>query len=145
MPRLAAIGLLAFALTAGPSAACDPEEMIKELRAQCREAIEAASTLIDPVKSDLSVAERASIEGRLTEAGKLCDNDKYTDGFLVAAKVVRFAGAQRGGAGPLIGHASSSRRILLSVAEDSRATAGLPNSCWRPTASPPRAAACCGA
>jgi hypothetical protein len=51
------------------------------LRAQCREAVEAASALIEPVKNDLSVAERASIGGRLTEAGKLCDNDKYTDSF----------------------------------------------------------------
>ncbi|HKG77332.1 MAG TPA: hypothetical protein VKA90_07515 [Beijerinckiaceae bacterium] len=42
MTRLAATFLLAFAVTAGPSAACDPEEMIKELRAQCREAIDAA-------------------------------------------------------------------------------------------------------
>lgn len=59
---------------------------------RCREAIEAASTLIEPVKNDLSAAERASIVGRLTEAGKLCDNDKYTDSFVLAAKVVRFAG-----------------------------------------------------
>jgi hypothetical protein len=92
MIRLAATFLLAFALTAGPGAACDPEEMIKELRAQCREAVDAASTLIDPVKSDLSASERASVVLRLTEAGKLCDNDKYTDGFVLAAKVVRFAG-----------------------------------------------------
>jgi hypothetical protein len=93
MTRLAATSLLGFALTVGPSAACDPEEVIKELRAQCHDAIEAASTLIiEPVKSDLSATERASIEVRLTEAGKLCDNDKYTDGFLAAAKVVRFAG-----------------------------------------------------
>ena len=92
MTRIAAVFLLAFALTAGPSAACDPEEMIKELRAQCREAVEAASTLIEPVRSDLSAAERASLDSRFTEAGKLCENDKYTDGFLAAAKVVRFAG-----------------------------------------------------
>jgi len=92
MNRLIPTFMLAFALTVGPSAACDPEEMIKELRAQCREAIESASTLIDPVKSDLSSAELALIEVQLTEAGKLCGNDKYTDGFLAVAKVVRFAG-----------------------------------------------------
>ena len=66
--------------------------MIKELRAQCRESIEAASNSIEPVKKDLSAAEQASIDGRLYEAGQLCDNDKYTDGFVLAAKAVRFAG-----------------------------------------------------
>ena len=92
MTRIAVTFLLTFALAAGPSAACDPEEMIKELRAQCRESVEAAFNLIEPVKTDLSAADRASLDGRLYEAGKLCDNDKYTDGFVLAVKAVRFAG-----------------------------------------------------
>ena len=35
------VALILF-LSAGPSAACDPEEMINELRAQCRDAITSA-------------------------------------------------------------------------------------------------------
>src|SRR5262249_38183751 len=35
------VALILF-LSAGPSAACDPEEMINDLRAQCRDAITSA-------------------------------------------------------------------------------------------------------
>jgi hypothetical protein len=41
-------------LSAGPSAACDPEEMINELRAQCRDAIASAAALMEPIKPALS-------------------------------------------------------------------------------------------
>jgi hypothetical protein len=92
MTRLASILLLAFAVSAGPSAACDPEEMIRELRAQCHDVIQSASTLVQPVMSDLSADERAAVDVRLAEAGKFCDSDKYTDGYLLTAKVLRFVG-----------------------------------------------------
>ena len=76
--------LLALAiLSAGPSAACDPEEMLNELRAQCRSAIAAAATLIEPMKGDLAPMERFLVESRLKDAQALCNTDKYADGMAV--------------------------------------------------------------
>jgi hypothetical protein len=57
------IALILF-LSAGPSAACDPEEMINELRAQCRDAIASAVTLIDPIKPALTAPDRNLVEVR---------------------------------------------------------------------------------
>jgi hypothetical protein len=48
-------------LSAGPSAACDPEEMINELRAQCRDAITSAVTLIEPLKPALAAPDRNTV------------------------------------------------------------------------------------
>jgi hypothetical protein len=79
-------------LSAGPSAACDPEEMINELRAQCREAIASAAALVEPLKSTLTTAERSSIEAKLKEATTLCNTDKYSDGYSVTTKLARFIG-----------------------------------------------------
>jgi hypothetical protein len=49
------VALILF-LSAGPSAACDPEEMINELRAQCREAI--ASAVVFTLYRTFGSAER---------------------------------------------------------------------------------------
>jgi hypothetical protein len=79
-------------LSSGPSAACDPEEMINELRAQCREAITSAVSLIEPMKPELSAVERASVDAKIQEATKLCNSDKYSDGYALSAKLSRFIG-----------------------------------------------------
>src|SRR3954452_577069 len=76
-------GLAVLMLSAGPSAACDPEEMIKELRAQCEDAVKAAVQLIEPVKLDLTEGERSTVDLRVKQAGTLCNDDKYTDGYAV--------------------------------------------------------------
>src|SRR6516162_4765205 len=68
-------------LSAGPSIACDPEEMINALRDQCREAIASAAGLIEPLKPQLTSSERSSIEGKIKEGTALCNADKYTDGW----------------------------------------------------------------
>src|SRR5215210_2670203 len=85
-------GLAVLMLSAGPSAACDPEEMIKELRAQCEDAVKAAVQLIEPLKADLTVGERSAVDVRLREAGSLCNDDKYSDGYAVTVKLARFLG-----------------------------------------------------
>ena len=77
-------------LSAGPSAACDPEEMINELRAQCRDGIASVATLVEPLKAQLTGSERSSVEGRIKEATALCNADKYTDGYTVSAKLARY-------------------------------------------------------
>jgi hypothetical protein len=90
---------LILSLSAGPSAACDPEEMINELRAQCREAIASAAVLVEPLKSTLTTTERSSIEAKIKEATALCNADKYSDGYSVTTKLARFIGhleARRG-------------------------------------------------
>jgi hypothetical protein len=79
-------------LSAGPSAACDPEEMINELRAQCRDAITSAVALMAPMQGELSLVERASVEGKVKEATGLCNSDRYTDGYTATAKLSRFIG-----------------------------------------------------
>ena len=80
-------------LSAGPSAACDPEEMINELRAQRRDAIASAVTLIEPIKPTLTTSERDTIATRIKEATMLCNSDnKYGEGYTVTAKLVRFIG-----------------------------------------------------
>jgi hypothetical protein len=79
-------------LSAGPSVACDPEEMINELRTQCMDVIGSAVALLEPMKSLLTAAERNSLEGKIKEAGALCNGDKYADGFAVTAKLARFIG-----------------------------------------------------
>ena len=85
------VALVLF-LSAGPSAACDPEEMINELRAQCRDAIASAVTLIEPMKPALSAVERTSVETKIKEATVLCNADKYSDGYTATAKLSRFIG-----------------------------------------------------
>ena len=89
LPFKAALILL---LSAGPSAACDPEEMINELRAQCRDAITSAVALIEPMKSELSATERASVEAKTKEATALCNADRYSEGYTATAKLSRFMG-----------------------------------------------------
>jgi len=84
-------GLILF-LSAGPSAACDPEEMINELRAQCRDAITSAVALIEPLKPALAVPDRTTVESKIKEATVLCNSDKYSDGYTVTAKLARFIG-----------------------------------------------------
>jgi len=79
-------------LSAGPSAACDPEEMINELRAQCRDAITSAVTLIEPIKSALTTPDRNTVEAKIKEATVLCNSDKYSEGYTVMAKLARFIG-----------------------------------------------------
>jgi hypothetical protein len=79
-------------LSAGPSAACDPEEMINELRAQCRDAITSAATLIEPIKSGLTTPERDTVATKIKEATALCNSDKYSEGYTVTAKLARFIG-----------------------------------------------------
>jgi hypothetical protein len=92
-------GSLILFLSTGPSIACDPEEMINELRTQCREGIASVAVLIEPLKSQLTIAERGSLESKINEATALCNTDKYTDGYMVSAKLARFIGhleAQKG-------------------------------------------------
>ena len=79
-------------LSAGPSAACDPEEMINELRAQCRDAITSAVALIEPLKPALAAPDRNTVESKIKEATVLCNSDKYSDGYTVTAKLARFVG-----------------------------------------------------
>jgi hypothetical protein len=79
-------------LSAGPSAACDPEEMINELRAQCRDAIASAVALMEPIKQALSTMDRDAVEAKVKEATGLCNTDKYTEGYMVTAKLSRFIG-----------------------------------------------------
>ena len=79
-------------LSAGPSAACDPEEMINELRAQCRDAIASAVTLIEPIKPALTTPERDTVETKIREATVLCNSDKYSEGYTVTATLSRFVG-----------------------------------------------------
>jgi hypothetical protein len=91
-------GLILF-LSTGPSIACDPEEMINELRAQCREGIASVAALIEPLKPQLATYERSSVESKIKEATSLCNTDKYTDGYMASAKLARFIGhleAQKG-------------------------------------------------
>jgi hypothetical protein len=83
---------LILLLSAGPSAACDPEEMINELRAQCRDAIAAAVALMESMNLELSVVERASVETKVKEATSLCNADRYSDGYTATAKLSRFIG-----------------------------------------------------
>jgi hypothetical protein len=85
------VALILF-LSAGPSAACDPEEMINELRAQCRDAIASAVTLIEPMKPTLTAPERSTVETKIKEATALCNSDKYSDGYSLTAKLARFIG-----------------------------------------------------
>jgi hypothetical protein len=90
---------LILLLSSGPSVACDPEEMINELRAQCRDGVAAAASLIEPLKSQLTSSERGSLESRIREATALCDADKYTDGYTMSARLARYVGhleAQKG-------------------------------------------------
>jgi hypothetical protein len=84
-------GLILF-LSAGPSAACDPEEMINELRSQCRDAIASAVALIEPMKPALTAPDRNTVEAKIKEATLLCNSDKYSDGYTVTAKLARFIG-----------------------------------------------------
>jgi len=79
-------------LSAGPSAACDPEEMINELRAQCRDAITSAVALIEPLKPALAAPDRTTVESKIKEATVLCNSDKYSDVYTVTAKLARFIG-----------------------------------------------------
>jgi hypothetical protein len=79
-------------LSVGPSAACDPEEMINELRAQCRDAITSAVALIEPLKPALAAPDRNTVESKIKEAAALCNSDKYSDGYTVTAKLARFVG-----------------------------------------------------
>jgi hypothetical protein len=79
-------------LSAGPSAACDPEEMINELRAQCRGAITSAVALIEPMKPTLTALDRNTVEAKVKEATLLCNSDKYSEGYTVTAKLARFIG-----------------------------------------------------
>ena len=83
---------LIFFLSAGPSAACDPEEMINELRAQCRDAITSAVALIEPIKPALAASDRNTVETKVKEATVLCNSDKYSDGYTLTAKLARFIG-----------------------------------------------------
>jgi hypothetical protein len=85
------VALILF-LSAGPSAACDPEEMINQLRAQCRDAITSAAALIEPIKPALTTPERNAVETKVKEATALCNADKYSDGYTVTAKLARFIG-----------------------------------------------------
>ena len=86
-------------LSTAPTMACDPEEMINELRAQCRDGIASVAALVEPLRAQLTAFERSSVEGRIKEATALCNSDKYTDGYTVSAKLARFVGhleAQKG-------------------------------------------------
>jgi hypothetical protein len=95
------VALILF-LSAGPSAACDPEEMINELRAQCRDAIVSAVALVEPVKPTLTAPDRTTVESKIKEATALCNSDKYSEGYTVTAKLARFIGhlEARGGIAP---------------------------------------------
>ena len=86
-------------LSTAPTMACDPEEMINELRAQCRDGIASVVALVEPLRAQLTASERSSVEGRIKEATALCNSDKYPDGYTVSAKLARFVGhleAQKG-------------------------------------------------
>ena len=83
---------LILLLSAAPGAACDPEEMINELRAQCLEAVGSAVTLINPIKPVLTALEGNSVESKVKEATALCNEDKYRDGYALSAKLARFVG-----------------------------------------------------
>jgi hypothetical protein len=83
---------LILLLSAGSSAACDPEEMINELRAQCRDAITSAVALIEPMKPALTAPDRNIVETKIKEATLLCNSDKYSEGYTVTAKLARFIG-----------------------------------------------------
>jgi hypothetical protein len=85
------VALILF-LSAGPSAACDPEEMINELRAQCRDAIASAAALVAPMKPALAAPDRNTVETKIKEATVLCNSDKYSEGYTVTAKLARFIG-----------------------------------------------------
>jgi hypothetical protein len=85
------VALITF-LSVGPSAACDPEEMINELRAQCRGAITSAVALIEPMKPTLTALDRNTVETKIKEATVLCNSDKYSEGYTVTAKLARFIG-----------------------------------------------------
>jgi hypothetical protein len=85
------VALILF-LSAGPSAACDPEEMINELRAQCRGAISSAVALIEPMKPALTAPDRNTVEAKVKEATLLCNSDKYSEGYTLTAKLARFIG-----------------------------------------------------
>jgi hypothetical protein len=102
--HLAAKAALILLLSAGPSAACDPEEMINELRAQCRDAIASAVALMEPMKVELSAVERTSVEAKINEATALCNADRYSDGYTAAAKLSRFVGhvEARKGVAPML-------------------------------------------
>ncbi len=92
------VALILF-ISAGPSAACDPEEMINELRAQCRDAITSAVALIEPIKPALAASDRNTVETKVKEATVLCNSDKYSEGYTLTAKLARFIGhveARRG-------------------------------------------------
>jgi hypothetical protein len=93
---------LILLVSAGPSAACDPEEMINELRAQCRDAIASAVALIEPMKPALSAPDRTTVEAKIKEATVLCNSDKYSRGYTMTAKLARFIGhvEARGGIAP---------------------------------------------
>jgi|SRR5436190_21657086 hypothetical protein len=95
------VALILF-LSAGPSAACDPEEMINELRAQCRGAISSAVALIEPMKPALTAPDRNTVEAKVKEATLLCNSDKYSEGYTLTAKLARFIGhvEARGGIAP---------------------------------------------
>jgi hypothetical protein len=83
---------LILLLSTGPSAACDPEEMINQLRAQCRDAIASAVALIEPMKPALAAPDRNTLETKIKEATVLCNTDKYSEGYTVTAKLARFIG-----------------------------------------------------
>ena len=85
------VGLILL-LSAGPSVACDPEEMVNELRAHCMDVIASAVTLLEPVKPLLAAGERNSVEAKIEEAGVLCRTDHYAKGFAVTARLARFIG-----------------------------------------------------
>src|SRR5262245_3383518 len=85
------VALILF-LSAGPSGACDPEEMINELRAQCRSAITSAIALIESMKPGLAAPDRNTVETKIKEATLLCNSDKYSEGYTVTAKLARFIG-----------------------------------------------------
>jgi hypothetical protein len=93
---------LILLVSGGPSAACDPEEMINELRAQCRDAIASAVALIEPIKPALAAPDRNTVENKIKEATMLCNSDKYSEGYTVTAKLARFIGhvESRKGIGP---------------------------------------------
>jgi len=95
---------LIFFVSAGPSAACDPEEMINELRAQCRDAITSAVALIEPIRPALAASDRNTVETKVKEATVLCNSDKYSDGYTLTAKLARF-----------IGHLESRRGIAPEI------------------------------
>jgi hypothetical protein len=100
--QLALKAALILFLSAGPSAACDPEEMINELRSQCRDAIASAVALIEPLKPALTAPDRNTVEAKIKEATMLCNSDKYSEGYTVTVKLARFIGhvEARGGIAP---------------------------------------------